>query len=60
MDLGMSKSANTGLSTPIPMALRPLSTYITAPVIAEANGDARKAAVSPTSSVHNFFLRLSI
>lgn len=40
-----------GLSTPTPIAFRPLSTYITAPVIAEASGEARKAAVFPTSSV---------
>jgi len=47
----MSRSLNIGLSTPTPIAFRPLSTYITAPVMAEAKGDARKAAVFPTSSV---------
>jgi hypothetical protein len=31
--------------------LRPLSTYITVPVTAEAKGDAKKAAALPTSSV---------
>lgn len=49
--LGMLRSLNMGLSTPTPIAFRPLSTYITAPVIAEASGDARKAAAFPTSSV---------
>jgi len=48
---GMSSSLNIGLSTPTPMAFRPLSTYITAPVIADAKGDDKKAAVLPTSSV---------
>lgn len=43
-----------GLSTPTPIAFSPLSTYIRAPVIAEASGDARNAAVFPTSSVHWF------
>lgn len=47
----MSSSLNTGLSTPTPMAFSPLSTYTTAPVIADAKGDAKKAAVLPTSSV---------
>lgn len=52
--LGMLRSLNKGLSTPTPIAFRPLSTYMTAPVIAEASGDARKAAVFPTSSVEYF------
>lgn len=50
--LGILRSLKMGLSTPTPIALRPLSTYMTAPVMAEANGDARKAAVFPTSSAH--------
>lgn len=33
------------------MAFRPLSTYTTTPVTAEASGEARKAAAFPTSSV---------
>lgn len=33
------------------MVFRPLSTYTTEPVTAEASGDAKKAAVLPTSSV---------
>lgn len=49
----MSRSLNTGLSTPTPMAFSPLSTYMTAPVIADAKGDAKKAAALPTSSVTN-------
>lgn len=57
----MLRSLNNGLSTPTPIAFRPLSTYIRAPVIAEANGDARNAAVFPTSSVHLFLkLRQSV
>ena len=47
----MSRFSNIGLSTPTPIAFRPLSTYTTAPVMAEAKGDARKAAAFPTSSV---------
>jgi hypothetical protein len=42
--------AMQGLSTARPMACNPLSTYITVPVIAEARGEARKAAVFPTLS----------
>lgn len=53
--LGMLRSLNIGLSTPTPIAFKPLSTYITAPVIAEASGDARNAAVFPTSSMTSFF-----
>lgn len=58
--LGMLRSLNTGLSTPTPIAFKPLSTYITAPVIAEASGDARNAAVFPTSSTKSFFQRIGI
>ena len=47
----MSSSLNTGLSTPTPIALRPLSTYITEPVMPEAKCDDKNAAVLPTSSV---------
>ncbi len=42
--------AMQGLSTARPMTCNPLSTYITVPVIAEARGEARKAAVFPTLS----------
>lgn len=48
---GMSSFSKIGLSTPTPIVFKPLSTYITAPVMAEAKGDAKKAAVFPTSSV---------
>lgn len=51
----MSSSLKMGLSIPTPIALRPLSTYITAPVMADARGEARKAAVFPTSSVSFIF-----
>lgn len=54
---GILRSSNMGLSTPTPIVFKPLSTYITAPVIAEANGEAKKAAVFPTSSVQ--FPRIS-
>jgi len=49
--VGMSRSLNIGLSTPTPIAFRPLSTYRTVPVIADAKGDAKKAAALPTSPV---------
>ena len=42
--------AMAGLSTATPIACRPLSTYKVTPVMAEARGEARKAAVVPTSS----------
>lgn len=51
LSVGMLRSLNIGLSTPTPITLRPLSTYITVPVTAEAKGDAKKAAALPTSSV---------
>lgn len=35
------------------MAFKPLSTYITEPVMAEAKGDAKKAAAFPTSTVES-------
>jgi len=47
----MSRSLNIGLSTPTPIAFKPLSTYRTVPVIADAKGDDKKAAALPTSSV---------
>lgn len=49
---GRSTSLNVGLSTPKPIAVRPLSTYKTVPLMAEASGDARKAAAFPTSSIY--------
>lgn len=56
----MSRPVKAGLSTPTPIAFRPLSTYTVAPVIAEAKGDARNAAVFPTSSVRsNYRFRYS-
>jgi hypothetical protein len=55
LSVGMLRSLNIGLSTPTPITLRPLSTYITVPVTAEAKGDAKKAAALPTSSVPSVF-----
>lgn len=43
--------ASVELSIANPMVFRPLSTYTTEPVTAEASGDTKKAAVLPTSSV---------
>lgn len=51
----MLRSSNIGLSTPTPIAFKPLSTYRTVPVIADAKGDAKKAAALPTSSVRQKF-----
>lgn len=44
-----SRSSRVLLSGAKPMMLRPLSTYITWPVTAEARGEHRKAATLPTS-----------
>lgn len=55
LSFGMLSSSKMGLSTPTPIAFRPLSTYITAPVMADARGEARKAAVFPTSSADSSF-----
>lgn len=48
---------HVGLSPPTPMAFKPLSTQITEPVMADAKGDAKKAAAFPTSSADNGFCR---
>lgn len=42
---------SAALSIAIPIVFSPLSTQITEPVTAEANGDTKKAAAFPTSSV---------
>ena len=47
--------ASAWLSTASAMALRPLSTYTTLPVIADASGDTRKAAAAPTSLAASSF-----
>lgn len=49
--LSVNYVASVELSIASPMVFRPLSTYTTEPVTAEASGDAKKAAVLPTSSV---------
>ena len=42
-------------SVATPMQFKPLSTYMVLPVIAEANGEHKNAAVCPTSMASNGF-----
>ncbi|GJZ46886.1 hypothetical protein Tco_0600718 [Tanacetum coccineum] len=46
-----TRSLKTGLSTPTPVAFKPLCTYKTVSEMAEASGDAKKAAAFLTSFV---------